>query len=611
MTLSDFLERYGVTLALAGVLALVIALAPGNASDRTVSSLSAPSGRTGSLVTPDGQSLPPGTAAASAGARGGASVRGGRTGAGQAIGGDVGEAVVEFGKGDCRPDGREAGISIYKPPCLSFSGPNGGATARGVTADKILVVRWLGQVDPATQAILQANKLADSREVRDRAQEALRRFQNQHTVTYGREVVLKDFPAGGPSDDDRAMRADAVKIAEDVKAFAVIQGAPDAVIPKVLAQALAQKGVICMCTSSRTSDFYLENPPYIFGTGLPTSTEHAIQTAEYIGKRVADQNAEFAGDELNPTQGYRNKKRVFGLLYLEGARGVRDPEGKRAADRVAAELSKYGVELAASRGYLYDPGRNQNEMSTVISDFKNRGVTTLIMFVDPLSPILITREATNQRWFPEWFIAGTGLSDTTTGGRLYDPTQWRHAFGVSPLWVTFETVKRSTGYREFHHGMPGMKPGDEGVLININAGLVGTIFIGIHMAGPLLTRDSFAQGMFNFPLTGGIPGAPLVGWTRKFPTAIKDFTEVWWDPDREGPDERGEQGRGMMIKTDGGKRYVPGTWPQAKSKAFVRDGTELTVSDNPPGGGILPHEEDGHRHEGPCKTCPGYRRVSG
>lgn len=607
MTFRDFIERYGVTLSVVAILAIVLAILPGNAPGRSISEIGTRTAGAGAAASELGEA-----ADAVGGATTSAAGRGGGGGAGTVVGGltpggDVGDATVQFGKGDCRPDGREFGISIYQPPCVLWSGPNGGATARGVLPDKIVVVRWMGQVDEATQAILEANKLADDEETRARAYEALRRYSNRHSVTYGREVVLVKLPAGGPSNDDRAMRADAVKIAEDMKAFAVIEGTPDAGIPKVLAQELARRGVICMCTSSFSSQFYLENPPYIFGTGLPTSTDYAIQIGEFIGKRVAGRNAKWAGDDLNPTQGYRTKKRVFGLLYIEGARDRVDPEGKRYADRQKAELAKYGVKLAVSRGYLYDPGRNQNDISTVIADFRDKGVTTLIAAVDPLSPILITREATNQRWFPEWFVTGSGLSDTTTAGRLYDSNQWSRAYGISPLWVTWENVNKSSGYRAFHHGMPGRQPGDEGVLINIYAAFVGQVFIGVQLAGPILTRDSFSQAMYRFPFTGGIPGGPLVGWTRDRPTAIKDFTEVWFDINRQGKDERGEQGNGMMMKVDGGIRYVLGSWPRTEPKAFVENGKEIAVSDNPPGGGILGHEEDGHRHFGRCKTCPGYR----
>lgn len=609
MTLRDFFDRYGLALGLVGVLSLVLALLPGNASNRTVSEIGAGGtagaaagefGTTGGTV---------GGTIGGVGGPGGGGSSGGASGGALLPGGDVGSATVEFGKGDCRADGREVGITMYQPPCVLWTGSNGGATARGVAGDKIKIVRWMGQVAPETQAILEANKLADPPERRTRSYQALLKYANQHTITYGREVVMETLAAGGPSEDDRAMRSDAIRIARDMQAFAVIEGTPDAGIPKVLAQALAAEGVICMCTSSFSSQFYKDNPPYIFGTGLPTSTDYAMHIGEFIGKRMWGKSAKWAGDELNPRQGYRLKERVLGLLWIGGANDRHEEEGRIARDQLIAELAKHGATVKVDHEFLYDPGANQNEISTIISSFKEAGVTTLIGLWDPLSPILITREMSNQQWFPEVFVSGTGLSDTTTAGRLYEPTQWSRAFGISPLWVTWENVEASGGYRAAHHGDPSMAPGDEGVLVNIYAVFVGTFFVGVHMAGPILTRDSFAQGMFNYPPTGGIAAGPLVYWTREFPTAVKDFTEVWFDINRPGKDERGEQGLGMMVKANLAKRYRPGEWPATEPDAFVEKGQELTVSDNPPGGGFYEHEQDGHKHQGACKACPGFQTT--
>jgi hypothetical protein len=615
MTFQDFLERYGVTLGVVSLLAIVLAVLPGNAPSQTVSQTSSTgtteSGAAGSVAGAVGTVAAGGNASGNAGG----SVAGGQAGGGPGsfgvAGGGVGKATVVFGKGDCRPDRREAGISVYSPPCVSFSGPNGGATSRGVFSNKIVVVRWIGQSDPATQAILQANKLADDEQTRVRTYNAVRLYANQHYITYGREVVLKVRNAGGPSDNDQAMRADAIKIANDDKAFAVIEGSPDSGIPKVMAQELAHRGVVCICTVSLTGQFYKENPPYIFGAGLPTADDYAIHIGEFIGKRLAGRKAQWAGDELYPPQAYKTKIRKFGLLILEGAKGVIDPEGPRAEKRIKQELARWGVTLCSqcSQAYTYDPGANQEAMSTIVSKFKAQGVTTLIHFVDPLSPILITKEMTRQQYFPENFISGSGLSDTTTAGRLYDPGQWSHAFGISPLWITWQTVSKSGAYRIVHHGDPRIPNGQEGVLHAIYVAEVLPVFTGIQMAGPILTPDSFARGMFNYPPTGGKPAAPLVFYTRESPTAIKDFSEVWFDATRSGNDERGESGTGMMIRPDDGKRYRPGQWPRTNPKAFVRDGHDAAVSDNPALSGDQPHEQDGHHHVGACKTCPGFKTV--
>ena len=470
MTLKDFFERYGPTVAIAAVFGLLMVLLPGNAPDRTSdvaatgsgavdtgtvaggeSAVEVPTegtsvdaagasgavGGTGSSSSGGGGATRPGGAAGGAGtAAGGADA--GAGGAAPAAGGASagGGGGVQLGKGPCRSDGRMAGIARYMPPCLSFTGDNGGATARGVEAGSIKVIRFVSQTDPATQAILKGAKLADDPPVVKRAFEALFKFANNHYETYGREVLYEEYPASGPDTNDEAMRADAKRIAEEKKAFAVIGG------PKVLGQELANRGVICICTVGLSSQFYKENPPYIFGS-LPTADEVALQTGEYIGKRLKGKPAQWAGDENDPTQGFKTKERKFGLIYIEGQQGRVDPEGKRIRDAMVRELSKNGVALAAEASYLYDPGRNQQDMTTMIAKMSSAGVTTVILVVDPLTPTLITTEATKQTYYPEWFITGTGLSDTSAAGRIYDPSQWAQAFGISPLWVTWTDVRQS------------------------------------------------------------------------------------------------------------------------------------------------------------------------
>ncbi len=121
------------------------------------------------------------------------------------------------------------------------------------------------------------------------------------------------------------------------------------------------------------------------------------------------------------------------------------------------------------------------------------------------------------------------------------------------------------------------------------------------MAGPALTAKTFAQGMYNFPKSGGKPNAPLVFFTPKHPNAIKDFTEVWWNPTRSGRDETGKDGPGVLMKVAGGKRYLTGTWPRTEPKVFQDAGAIYTkdYADDPQ------HEQDGHKHDPKlkCMSC--------
>jgi hypothetical protein len=253
--------------------------------------------------------------------------------------------------------------------------------------------------------------------------------------------------------------------------------------------------------------------------------------------------------------------------------------------------------------YIYDPGRNQQDVTSMIAQMKSAGITTIVSFWDPLYPILITKEATRQQYFPEWFITGSGLSDTTSAGRLYDQQQWRHAFGISPLWVTWKSVATSSGYREYKHGDPNNELGEPGVLVNIYRAYFQTLWRGIHMAGPNLTNETFVRGEFAYPPTGGQPRAPLVHMTRELPTEIKDWVEVWYKADEQGPDEREQPGSGMIMKTDGGKRYQIGQWSTGPTLAFNPQGA-IAISDDPAlGGDNFNHEKDGHKHTKRCLSC--------
>ncbi len=604
MTFKQFVDRYGLSLGVLAGLALLLAALPGNASQRT--GVEASGGTGGFEATTDGalgggdggSGLADGSFADTGGASGGSSSAGSATtgGPGGTGGTGVGPggASYRFGTGpDCDARGRQKGISGYSPPCVEWKtgSDNGGATARGVTRDKVLVISWLGQEDPATRQALTSARLNDDPAKVKRAYDALFKYSNQHFQTYGREVVFEEMKASGPSTSDEAMTADAVKIATEKKAFAVFVGNALAPMPTTLARELAQRGVICICLTSLSSEFYNELPAMIFSS-LPTINEYAINSAEYAAKKLRHDKASFAG------VGSNTSNRVYCLYYIDGQGTKVDPEGARARDIFIREWGKRGLSFKTKQSYRYDPGSNQNDITNHIAKFKNDGCTTIVPVVDPIQPILITKEATKQQYFPEWFIVGTGLSDTSTIGRFYDQQQWQHAFGISPLWVTWEHVEVSAGYREFHHGMPGMQKGDEGVLINIYAANPDLLFRGIHMAGPNLTPATFARGLFSYPPTGGKPASPLVFLSRQYPTSIKDWSEVWYDPNRVGPDERTETGAGMMVRADGGRRYRAGQWP-AGPPSRNNPVTTTDEQNNPP------HEQDGHHHTTRCLSCTG------
>ena len=290
--------------------------------------------------------------------------------------------------------------------------------------------------------------------------------------------------------------------------FAVIEGIPAAPMPSTLIRSCRRGVVLCLCSTVGV-DRVLPGEPAGVSDSLPTSTEYCRASAEYIGKRMAGRNAVYAGDELNPTQRFRNRERVFGLLYLNGARGKVEPEGERARDGLRGGFAEYGVSFAVQVGYLYDPGRNQNDVTNVIAQFKAAGVTTIVPLVDPLYPILITPEATRQNYFPEWFIMGTGLSDTTTAGRLYDQLQWRHAFGISPLWITWiDHRPRRAATASTTTAAPVRRTATRACSSTSTGPGSRPCSAASTWRGRTSTYETFRQGLFAYPATPEGGGRP-------------------------------------------------------------------------------------------------------
>ena len=56
-----------------------------------------------------------------------------------------------------------------------------------------------------------------------------------------------------------------------------------------------------------------------------------------------------------------------------------------------------------------------------------------------------------------------------------------------------------------------------------------------------------------------------------------DATVVWWDPNARGPDEVGENGRGLYRYALGGRRYLPDQWPKGTTLGLYDVAQSTTV----------------------------------
>ncbi len=388
------------------------------------------------------------------------------------------------------------------------------------------------------------------------------------------------YRATGSIADSVAATTDAETIARDLAPFAVIGGPLQT---NAFADTLARNGILCIeCTSPQPSNFYTERDPLVWSVSK-NSEQNQLMVAEYVGKRLANRPARWAGD---PAMAERD--RVFGYVHIVGS----DASEELEETFTAKFRDDYGVDIAAIQTYgspldLVSSGKD------IITALKEAGVTTVIFSGDPIAPQTLTQIATEQEFFPEWIVTGTVLVDTTVFSRTYDQEQWAHAFGISNLFARVPSTEAGPGHLyRWYFGDPAPAT----ATVQLLAGALQVLFGGLQGAGPDLTHASLRDALFAAEPRAGtlISGQVSFGASGVFPGidygAVDDQTEIWWDAEAQGIDELTQEGRGMWRYVEGGRRYVPGGWPTTEPAVFDTDGS-VTIYDSPPEGEDLPDWE--------------------
>jgi Periplasmic binding protein len=479
---------------------------------------------------------------------------------------------VTFPEGCDEERGRVAIPSYFSPPCYAdIEGDNGGATATGVTADSIKVVAYIPiDDDPILNLITGSVGIEDTGDETEATYQGYRDLYQSYYQTYGREVELVAYRATGTAIDEEAARADAQAIA-DMEPFAV-WGGP--VLTSAFADELAAREVICVgCLGGGLPDWYDERSPYVINVGK-MGDQTRLTFVEYITKKLAGRNAEFAGDEA-----MHDQERVFGSVNLEI-----NEESATLSERFQSDLEDEGVEITERVAYAFDPGRLQEQADQIMARMKAAGVTTILFRGDPVAPANLTQAATAQDYFPEWVVDGSNLVDSTVFARTYDQEQWAHAFGVSSLTARAEPLEQN--YNFIYRWWTGEEPPARDTNPVLYPG-PSLFFNALQVAGPNLTAQTLQDGLFSSEPTPEAITNPSISfgdhgiWPYTDYNGVDDATEIWWDPDETGPDEIDRDDTGMWRYVDGGRRYGYGEWTDEPSKVFQEEGS-IAILEDPP-----------------------------
>ena len=533
------LRGYGPLAALVIVLLLTAYLVPSKAKTADVSTGGGSS--TGAKTT-GGTGTGAGTGAAGTGGTADAGAAGGGTAGGG--GGGGGGEVAGAGVASCSGD--QVNGDPYSPPCITFSGDNGGNTYTGVNATEIHIsYRVLNEKGfQQTLAAIAGASLVDTPADLKRTVDALVQFFNNNYQFYGRKIVMDYYDGKGSNTSELLGKgrdlaeADADTV-QQMGSFAELSATSEP-----YANALSKRGIMGFGDPYLSVQWHDEHAPYIWSIAT-AGTQVANFAAEYAVKKLCGGNATHADGVDSRGAALKDRPRKFASFapdnswYQESVLVARDT------------FTAAGCEPGENVAYRLDLGTMSDQATRLITQMQDAGVTTMLCGCDPIIPVFLSGVANRQNYFPEFIIVGTALTDFDVVGQLWNQSFAKHAFGVSPLTAP-QPAQASIGYAAYK----SVAQDEPAFSVELIYYQMAQMAIGLQMAGPNLTPQSFEQGMFSYPPKLGPAG--VWGFGPHDYTTSDDVREIYWDPNAIS---NYNQKQGAYIELNGGARYRQGEIP--------------------------------------------------
>lgn len=506
------------------------------------------------IAADDAAALADEEAAALDGLATGGATAGGAAGAGGgaagAQGGPAGAAAAGPTKvGGCNDRPLQIPSDPYSPPCISFSGGNGGVTSRGVYGDKIVVAVRLGGFSngmlDALSKVAKAKIPSESPDVIIRTIQGITDYVNKAYQLYGRKLevviydgkgdVLKEATGGG----QEGAEADALKVEKEIQAFADVSA-----VSPIYADALARRGVVNIGAPYMSREWLASRRPFTWSQFTDCSTI-VESVASYYGTKMGRGTAVHARGPL------QNQPRSLGIIA---------PENSWYQECVASGikiLGSVGIAPTMNERYRLDINQMSIQAGEKLAKLKAAGVTTVMCGCDPLFLTFLTAKAREQDYHPEWVITGVALIDNDMIGSIMEPDQWSRAFGVSFSGPP-QPAGQSLGYRAYK----AVRPDEPSIGVDLIYNQLALLAIGIQMAGPTLTPETFEQGMFRYPTRTGPSGT--WGFKPGDYSTSDDAREIFWNPGAASPQTREA---GTYNDPNGGQRFPIGRWPGGEPRA--------------------------------------------
>lgn len=431
------------------------------------------------------------------------------------------------------------------PPCVPFwSGDNGGATYKGVSATEIRIAV------PDNLYYLPAWES----------------FFNKRFEFYGRKLRFVYVGAGTLVEQDQ--RARAIAADEVQRVFGSL--GTEFFGGEFYADELARRKLVySAATPFFSDDFLAKKAPYLWQYAMADDRLAGV-SGEWFCKRLAGQPARWAG-----TGGpYRDKRRKLGVALMDM------PETRVPTGLLEAQLAQCGEKAVVQH---IDISGGDAAKTNAILTFKSENVTSVLVFSVNQDYQSIRRIANDQQYFPEYL--GTNFWNNDVLNFEEDPPAPGSAtmFGISSQPAVLPLAAEPYRWAALE-GDPGTAAGagDSDPLARMNYQHTYRSLLllasGIQMAGPNLTPTSFERGLQGavFPNPDHPNKAGRVGFGGGSHTMTTEIVEFWWGRGFVHPDTSKAISPCYVSEA---ARYAPGRVPRRPADDFFTKTCHI-----PPGG---------------------------
>jgi hypothetical protein len=410
----------------------------------------------------------------------------------------------------------------YSPPCITFSGSNGGATSRGVTANQI-VVTYMNPTDGSKSVDESIESVTGSynsvifpetyAQMLNTLQELVTYF-NSHFQFYGRQIVLKVFNGQQDSagDNEANVQADALTVADTMQAFAEYNATS---LPYV--NALTAQHVLNFSGVYADEAQYQANAPYSWSFA-PDCTEVGQDVGAIAAKDMVGQPTSWGGTGVPNGQ-----PRKFAVVYDDL------PYLTSCAQNMISALTAAGTPPTTTIAYSTNVNVATATAQSTVQQLINDKITTVLCMCDPVGELLFADDMQNDHYMPEWLIGGVVGEETDDIAQEMPQSVWAHV----ALATSEESLAGRYGSTIGYFAAKSEDPSGALIVneVDVLYQRLYQLAVGIQMAGPDLTPQTFEQGMWSYQGgDGGYGPQDYVYNGTKYFSTTHQYKIQWYNP---------------------------------------------------------------------------------